>query len=791
MPILRFNVTRAVKLGPRVRFTIVNVAVHSPHKDTLARAPRVWLFETSDPGSGASLSLESGVYFAESCNPPQVRLQNLAELIAQLTAAQKAGLLPADEPPQFSVGDQAGCANTSLAYPTEPMLQRCWPGVDLYAYFVFPGQELNEAGQQLPLSSPAYGDGTGRGSSNGSVTAGIIVGCAVGGSVAVGILVGLLMWALHWRRRRRGSSVDASSSKAAACNGSQTGGRGSSSSFAATSAGGKSPAAGALALAASSSAGEADADMIMVGIGADADEAAAAAKASASNSSATATPASSQRHLPVAPLYGQELVLANSPFRQDFNIIGVAVAAAAGSSSSTCAAAAAAPAAAAAATDGGGADVIVAAPRGSLQGTEGSQQPAEVQISSAFHGSMSCSSAQPPAADAAASRAASSSACMRPLAQQQQQLTTLSTVSRVVERTSAAAAGELSPQLQQCSSRQMLQARRDSDGAIEASSAMTATPAAAAVAAGAADVLELLPVVRGRGGFGRVVEGVYRGERVAVKLLLGSAAEGAAGSTQARIDAYVQEVEVMGRCTHPNIVRLLAACVDPRQPCLVMELCEMSLEALIFKRGRQAGAPPSPLPLLQVFSIGIDICNALSYLHPTVLHRDLKPANVLINGVDSGTLVAKVADFGLARFRAMTMPTKQPEAGTTAYMAPECFDVRNAVVTHHADLYSLGVLLWTMLTGQEPWQGYSLVAIAYMVCVNGTRLPLGGLLPPRCPDRLRRLISALWDPDPLRRPAAVEVGKELALIQQKLFLHQTHLQQLQQQQQQLQQQHLS
>ncbi|KAG2441454.1 hypothetical protein HXX76_003076 [Chlamydomonas incerta] len=296
------------------------------------------------------------------------------------------------------------------------------------------------------------------------------------------------------------------------------------------------------------------------------------------------------------------------------------------------------------------------------------------------------------------------------------------------------------------------------------------------------DILRLLPVVRGRGAFGRVVEGIYRGERVAVKMLLGP---GDGGADLAHvIEAFMQEVEVLGRCSHPNVVKLLAACLDPRQPCLVMELCDTSLEGLIFKGSNTPGAPPPLLPLSTVLYLAIDMCNALSYLHPTIIHRDLKPANVLINNPHSRTPHAKLTDFGLSRLRTMTLPTEEPEAGTAAYMAPECFDVENNVVTHHADLYSLGVIIWTMLSGRQPWSEYNVVAVAFRVCARGERLPLddaalsGGVrggggaeaaaAGGRCPPKLARLLTALWDADPLRRPAAEETAKKLLLIREEL-----------------------
>ncbi|KXZ46631.1 hypothetical protein GPECTOR_42g842 [Gonium pectorale] len=217
--------------------------------------------------------------------------------------------------------------------------------------------------------------------------------------------------------------------------------------------------------------------------------------------------------------------------------------------------------------------------------------------------------------------------------------------------------------------------------------------------------------------------------------------------------ALMTEVTVLGRCDHPNVVRLLAACLVPPRLCMVMELCETSLERLIYgrgdgaagRRGRPHGAGPavSLIPLPKLLRIGIQICRGLEYLHPTIIHRDLKPANVLINGADTDRPTAKLADFGLSRVRALTASTMTPEAGT--------------------DMYSLGVLLWAMLTGRWPWEDHSVFHMAYKVAVLGQRLPLD-VDAARCPPRLRRLVSECWDADPYRRPAAAEALKELVLV---------------------------
>ncbi|KXZ49655.1 hypothetical protein GPECTOR_20g512 [Gonium pectorale] len=155
----------------------------------------------------------------------------------------------------------------------------------------------------------------------------------------------------------------------------------------------------------------------------------------------------------------------------------------------------------------------------------------------------------------------------------------------------------------------------------------------------------LLPTVLGKGGFGRVVEGMYEGQPVAVKLILDDSLEawglpaaveyhtwacvskrvtpGSKESREAVLSelsaSLAQEVAVLSRCRHPNIMTLIAACLQPPRLCLVMERMETSLDKLLY------GRPGVLLPMEQVLSIALDVARGLEYLHPTVLHRDLKP----------------------------------------------------------------------------------------------------------------------------------------------------------------------
>ncbi|KAG2498431.1 hypothetical protein HYH03_003689 [Edaphochlamys debaryana] len=348
----------------------------------------------------------------------------------------------------------------------------------------------------------------------------------------------------------------------------------------------------------------------------------------------------------------------------------------------------------------------------------------------------------------------------------------------------------------------------DGAGAVGEVVVTRMTPARPDVRLGPAclERVTLLPVLRGKGAYGRVVEGLWAGQRVAVKLLhqnlfeevtgpedvvVGPLAGSASGTDPApggpappeagaprqppapagppapplerQVLALAQEVEVLGRCDHPNVVRLFAACLAPPRPLLVMELCDTNLHSLM------AEAPRRLLPMVTVLAIALDIARALEYLHPTITHRDLKPANVLINAPNSPRPIAKLSDFGLSRLRHTVRSTAHPLAGTPAYIAPECYDVGNRVVTHHADLYSFGALLWTLLAGQEPWKKLSVPAIAYKVAALHERPPLDVIPQRRCSPRLAALLGWCWEADPLRRPAAAEVAKELeGLLQQAL-----------------------
>ncbi|KAG2485601.1 hypothetical protein HYH03_015664 [Edaphochlamys debaryana] len=265
--------------------------------------------------------------------------------------------------------------------------------------------------------------------------------------------------------------------------------------------------------------------------------------------------------------------------------------------------------------------------------------------------------------------------------------------------------------------------------------------------------------VLGKGACGHVLEGVYMGQRVAVKQYQGG------GSVVSEVikRSCVQELEILARCDHPNVVRLLAACVTGPRPVTVMELCDLSLARLLYSAGEG-----KLLPMALVLHIATEVAKGLEYLHPTIVHRDLKPANVLINNPDSPFPEVKLADFGLSRIWDTVQSTKTPEAGTPPYLAPECFETRNWTLTPKVDIYSWGVCVWEMLTGERPWRDLNPVAIATQVALMERQLPIPwGDHPNRWPPRLQRLLKSTWERDPSRRPAAAELVKELLLLREE------------------------
>ncbi|KAG1661182.1 hypothetical protein FOA52_005987 [Chlamydomonas sp. UWO 241] len=214
----------------------------------------------------------------------------------------------------------------------------------------------------------------------------------------------------------------------------------------------------------------------------------------------------------------------------------------------------------------------------------------------------------------------------------------------------------------------------------------------------------------GAGATGVVYRGCYQGREVAIKVIIPSSSSyGEHHMDDDDIESMQQELQIMARLCHPNVVRVFGGCMRPPNLFVVSELMVGDLGTHIHRRPVSAG----PLTLPMVLRIAADIVRGLVYLHALdIIHRDLKPGNILMTA--DGT--AKIADFGLARCKYKTfLTTKKLDAGTVAYMAPECFDSKLGGVSNKCDIFSLGIILWELVMRSRPWTGLNEFQMIYQV----------------------------------------------------------------------------
>lgn len=173
-----------------------------------------------------------------------------------------------------------------------------------------------------------------------------------------------------------------------------------------------------------------------------------------------------------------------------------------------------------------------------------------------------------------------------------------------------------------------------------------------------------------------------------------------------------QEARILSRLNHPSIAQVYEQGKISNVPFIALEFVEgCNLEEILEKRG--------VLSLRESTEILLQLCSALSYTHEQgVIHRDIKPSNILIG--NDGRV--KLVDFGISKTSCSDLTSTQSFLGTPSYMAPE--QIMNRPVDQRADIFSLGVLLYQLLSGQLPFEAQNAHAILYrIVSVNRSRFP--------------------------------------------------------------------
>ncbi len=213
-------------------------------------------------------------------------------------------------------------------------------------------------------------------------------------------------------------------------------------------------------------------------------------------------------------------------------------------------------------------------------------------------------------------------------------------------------------------------------------------------------------------------------------------------------ERFVQEARAAGRLSHPGIVTIFDAGeeTDTHEPYLVMEyIAGEPLSKIMSGEDRK-------LPLPAALQFAQEIAEALDYAHSQgVIHRDIKPANILVTQEGH----AKIADFGVARLNQELITQTGQLFGSPAYMAPEQLSGKPADA--RSDLFSLGVILYSMITGFRPFQGNSAQTVCFKV-MNIEPVPVTSLQHD-VPPALDAIISRAIAKDPDER---YQSGSELA-----------------------------
>ena len=254
----------------------------------------------------------------------------------------------------------------------------------------------------------------------------------------------------------------------------------------------------------------------------------------------------------------------------------------------------------------------------------------------------------------------------------------------------------------------------------------------------------------GRGAMGVVYKATdpVIGRAVAVKTI--KLSEEGTGLTRPEMLARFQtEARAAGLLTHPNIVVVFDAGEEDGLYYITMELVEgKSVQALL-----DAG---HAFPLPRVLRIMEQTCSALQFAHErNVVHRDIKPANIMLTPDDT----VKVTDFGTAKI--LQFGTVQQTAhvmGTPSYMSPE--QIKGRAVDGRSDIFSLGVMLYEMITGEKPFPGQSITTVIYKI-VNEEPVPPRQINPSIHPGISAAVMKALAKEPDARYQSCREMLEDL------------------------------
>uniref|UniRef100_A0A0R0K2G7 non-specific serine/threonine protein kinase n=1 Tax=Glycine max TaxID=3847 RepID=A0A0R0K2G7_SOYBN len=244
------------------------------------------------------------------------------------------------------------------------------------------------------------------------------------------------------------------------------------------------------------------------------------------------------------------------------------------------------------------------------------------------------------------------------------------------------------------------------------------------------------------GPFSDLYKGTFCNQDVAIKVLKHESLN------DNMLREFAQEVYILSKIQHKNVVKFVGACTKPPNLYLVTEYMSGGSMFDFLHKQKTVLALPSLL------KVAIDVSEGMKYLHQNdIIHRDLKAANLLID--ENG--VVKVSDFGVARVHDQS-GIMTAETGTYRWMAPEV--IEHKPYDQKADVFSFGIVLWEMLTGKLPYEHLSPLQAAVGVIQKGLRPQI----PRHTHPKLVELLHWCWHQDSSLRPHFSEIQEFLLRV---------------------------
>ncbi|KAE9585018.1 putative protein kinase TKL-Pl-6 family [Lupinus albus] len=260
----------------------------------------------------------------------------------------------------------------------------------------------------------------------------------------------------------------------------------------------------------------------------------------------------------------------------------------------------------------------------------------------------------------------------------------------------------------------------------------------------------------GSGTFGTVYHGKWRGTDVAIKRIKKSCFTGRSSEQERLTLEFWREADILSKLHHPNVVAFYGVVQNGpggTMATVTEFMVDGSLRHVLLRKDRY-------LDRRKRLIIAMDAAFGMEYLHSkNIVHFDLKCDNLLVNLKDPLRPICKVGDFGLSKIKRNTLVSGGVR-GTLPWMAPELLNGSSNKVSEKVDVFSFGIVLWEILTDEEPYANMHYGAIIGGI-VNNTLRPT---IPSYCDQDWRTLMEECWAPNPAVRPSFTEIASRLRVM---------------------------